>query len=45
MKTSVQYKASTDEVEAMRRVVRFLLAYYLLHCKQRASEREDAMCV
>lgn len=41
MKTSVQHKAPTAEVEAMRRVVRYLLAYYRAMAKQRAAKDKE----
>jgi hypothetical protein len=39
-------KASTEEVEAMRRVVRFLLAYYRAMAKQRAvKDKDKEVCI
>ena len=44
MKTSVQKKAS-DESEAMRRVAKFLLLYYLAMAKQRAAkDKSEGSC-
>jgi hypothetical protein len=37
MKTYVPYKASTEEAEAMRRVVRYLVAYYKALAKKKAT--------
>jgi hypothetical protein len=44
MKTKVCSKASTDEVEAMRRAVRFLLAYHRAMAKQR-TVKDKEVCV
>ena len=42
---TTKHKASTEEAEAMRRVVRYLLAYYKALAKKKATRESQNVCV